>query len=1200
VTAVAPPKLSERFDVIRRLGEGGMGVVYEVRDRESGRRLALKTMRKPDAANLYRFKQEFRALAELSHPNLVALYDLRAEADLLYFTMELVEGVDFLRAALGAAADPLAETLAGPEQSGTPSPMAGTPADPTALRALLPALARGIAALHDAGKLHCDLKPSNVLVARDGRVVILDFGLVTEVAELRPAGEINGTAEYMSPEQAAGAPLTPASDWYSFGVMLYEALTGRVPFRGTLLSILHDKQVGDPEPPTAVEKTVPRDLEALCLALLNRDPAKRPGARAVLAALGAHAPSSRAARVFVGRVREREVLERALEKSRDNLQAVAFSGPSGIGKTALLDEFLESVRSRAVVLRSKCWEREAMPYNAIDPLVDALTETLRPLDDVKLAALIPRHGASLARLFPVLQRLTGIGARKLDADPREVRRQAFAAFREVLGRVAEHQPVIVAIDDVQWADDDSGALLEDLVTSRDAPCILLIVTHRDDHCPPMVGLLPNVHSLTMSALPPDDAIAFVKALLPVLEDEAARALAEATGGNPLLIDTLAREAIADRKSAADLHVDELLRSRVAKLGEGARRIVEVVAIAGRPAPIEVVMDVASQNPRDLGEARAAGLLRTVPVRNHAYVDTAHDRVREAVRSTLAEPDRIALHRALAERLRSVEPADDELILEHYLAAGDRDAAADFAMRAAQHATLMLAFDRAVRLHRVALEVTDGDEIRLQNLRVELAVALANAGRSGEAGDAFLDAAAHAAPPVAADLRRRGAEHLLIAGHINQGLRAIEEVARTVGVHLPGSPIRALASLLFERLRLRLRGVRFRPRAEQDVSPTLLHEIDVCRTLGKGLGMVETIRGAVLQTRATRLALSAGEPRRVAMTLAYEAGFVACGGVPQRGRAMALLAESSRIAVETSDPHAIATVAVVRAIAEHILGEFEKSLSSCDDADMLLTGLDDVQWERDQVALMRAWGESITGRHGRGFSALPKLVTGARDRGDRYLETSLRVGRTVPLWLSQTDDPHEVRRRMQEAISAWNGGYNATNYFSLLGDVEIDLHLSRGSDAWSRVVSGWRDLSRSMLLEVEAVRVEAYWMRARAALAAAALSDDNALRRVAARDARAIRKCQQRWARGAADLIDATIAAQRGNEYHGLLLSAARAFEAGDLRLHAAVARARAGDSSNAAFAAEGVRNVDCFVERIAPGFRRARAIYGSTPSRRLM
>ncbi|HEY5952040.1 MAG TPA: protein kinase, partial [Kofleriaceae bacterium] len=198
-----------RFELRRQLGAGGMGIVHEALDVERGTLVALKALRQASPLAIARFKREFRSLANVIHPNLVALYELLAEGDDVFFTMELVRGVHFDRWVSGGGAEDgpstSSDTAASASQatrslasgsrakdatdSTTTSDLpklplpARRPIDVSRLRESLRQLAEGVAALHDHGLLHRDLKPSNVLVDDTGRLVILDFGLVTDIAE---------------------------------------------------------------------------------------------------------------------------------------------------------------------------------------------------------------------------------------------------------------------------------------------------------------------------------------------------------------------------------------------------------------------------------------------------------------------------------------------------------------------------------------------------------------------------------------------------------------------------------------------------------------------------------------------------------------------------------------------------------------------------------------------------------------------------------------------------------------------------------------------------------------------------------------------------------------------------------------------------------------------------------------------------------
>jgi WD40 repeat protein/tetratricopeptide (TPR) repeat protein len=261
------------YEIIRELGRGGMGIVYHARQLAPQREVALKVIRTDRLADLpadeqrqwlERFHREAQLVASLEqHPNLVTLYEVGEHEGRPFFTMQLVRGGS------------LAETVGGKES-------------PSRAARLVATVARAVDHVHRRGVLHRDLKPGNILLDERGRPLVSDFGLARRLDQSGSlvAGAIEGTAEYIAPEQARGLPgaVTTAADVYSLGAVLYALLTGQPPFKGandieTLMLVIGQ----EPAPPRSLNPRVPRDLEIICLKCLEKEPGRRYPSAAALA-----------------------------------------------------------------------------------------------------------------------------------------------------------------------------------------------------------------------------------------------------------------------------------------------------------------------------------------------------------------------------------------------------------------------------------------------------------------------------------------------------------------------------------------------------------------------------------------------------------------------------------------------------------------------------------------------------------------------------------------------------------------------------------------------------------------------------------------------------------------------------------------------------------------------------------------------------
>ena len=1232
---------TERFQVERRLGAGGFGVVYRALDRSTGRAVALKTLRDGNVEALFRLKREFRALADLSHPNLVALHELLAEGEQWFVTMELIEGVNFIDYVRGtpllSAPDSTDRTEAPPSPGrsaaagnglaggaapellklglsrATSADLPVAPAlDTDRLRSALRQAVAGLQALHRAGQLHRDIKPSNVLITREERLVLLDFGMVTDLSLTGSKRSISvvGTPAYMSPEQGSGSPLTEATDWYSLGVMLFEALTGQWPFTGSFVEMMWDKRHREAAAPRDLVPDVPEDLNALCVDLMRREPERRPNGDEILARLGAvQAATWRPSRVppaeepaapFVGRDRQLAALQSALEAARAGRAVVVrLSGMSGSGKTALARRFLrEARRSGAVVLAGRCYERESVPYKALDSLVDALSQFLKKLPEPETKEMLPRDVLALARVFPVLRRVEAVaGARRrvLEIpDSQELRRRAFGALRELLARLAEQQDVILFIDDLQWGDEDSAALLSDLLRPPRPPSLLLVASYRTEgvstspflqkFLEPRTGSEGiDVREIVVGALTEDETNFLTLVLLGKdAEAEPARVLeiARESGGNPLLLSELARYAQAGIEpaearqaarpssggsTAAAATLDDMIRSRIRRLPDPARRLLELLAVAGQPLRSAVARHAAGLEGEDdtLDLLVASHLIRRRQSSDRDQIEPYHDRIREAVVTGLAPGVLRQHHRRLAGALEGSGTTDPEALALHFQEAGDRERAAEYSAAAATRASEALAFDRAARLYRLARELRPAsDAATRRSLSVRLGDALVNAGRGAEAAAAFLEAVDGAPAADALELQRRAADQYLISGHIAEGVSTLRTVLFRVGLSMAYSPRTALVSIILRRTLLALRGIGFRERDSTQIPSEKLTRIDVCWSAARGLALSDLIRGSDFQARHVLLALRAGEPYRVARALAFEAGVSAAGGGRTRARTARLLEAAGAIAQRLGNAHAIGFAQSVAGVVACLEGRWRDARDCTERADVVLRERGrGVAWELDNTHYYSLLALCNLGELKRLAEVLPAVLEEAQGRGDLYVATSIRTRLAYVLGLARDQAPR-ASAELREAIASWPGGpFTLQHWYETIGQVECLLYDADVEGAWRLLGERWLALEQSLLLRSQWVLLHALFLRGRAAIAAAAGGADPDMLGPAEKDARRIERERMPWASGLALLLRAGVASVRRRPQEALrfLEAAERDFRAADMALHAAVASRRRGE-----------------------------------------
>jgi predicted Ser/Thr protein kinase len=1211
--AATPP--SDRFEVLRVLGEGAGGVVYLAVDRTSGETVAVKTLRPGGGDMLATLRNEFRVVTDLHHPNLVQIRELVLEGEHWFLSMEYVPGVDFQQYVQG-------ERRASDVR----------PFDEGRLRHSLAQLAEALVALHEAGRIHRDIKPSNVLVTPEGRVVVLDFGVALDEHALgrRADDGLTGTALYMAPEQVVGERIGPAADWYALGVMLYRALTGRLPFEGHSDEVMEAKLARLPTDPHRIQPNLPADLVALCLLLLEPFPELRPRDADVLARLGvAHdgvhsrppGPDTRC----VGREAQLVRLREAhAEASQGRPVTVLVEGESGIGKSVFARAFAEellALPAPAPVLFGRCYEREDAPFKAFATVVDALAQHLRSLPDSVVQPLVPESGGLLPRVFPELGKVDAIAAHAAapSPDPKETRRRTFAAFCELVAGVAALAPssaLTIVIDDLQWADRDSLELLAELARPPRRPRLLLVCTTRlaaepaRGSMPPPAALpLPGeLRRVRLERLEREAAARVCEALCVRLdlriEPRAVAALLEEASGHPMFLGELLRRHNTSAPVGGALRLDDTLRARATELPAEGRRLLEVVCLAGLPLLQETARQAALLDPAELGRAlaslRAEHLVSSAGAGRTATIEPYHDRIREAVAGSLAGAELREGHARLAAALEQEEAPEPEMLSHHWFQAGDGARAAAWTVLGADRASSALAFERAARLYELAMRLYEGDELRVRPLRFKLAEALTNAGHWALAADHRLVLASEHDGLEALHLRRQAAEQLLCSGHFDRGARLIEELLRSLGLFVPRSPLVVILSVLVLRFVLRLRGFSHVERRAEDVPATELARLDVLASAGSGLALTDLFLSTYFLMRGALLALKVGEPHRLQRNLAITAATRSAGGRKDAAGARELTQATRQLAEKLGTP-------VSRALALNA----EAHLAYCN-------GL----WSEAKPTMMRAealYREQCIGvaflRNGaRSFlyrilalrgdvreleAELEPALHELDAIGDVFSATIVRAGPLVALRLAQdrpdlaASDLAWVRERLARSR------YLLQHFFFMNAKVNLHLYEGEYAAAARELEDNRGPLRRSQLLRIATLRALVHEQRGRVALALGSAHGGRARLADVEAEARRLDAERMEFASAYAAWLRAGVAFRRGRTGEALAHAerAQQLFERTDMELAAGCAEHVRGHmlggegaelvrKAEARLSAAGVRNPARLAESFAPGWLR--------------
>jgi len=746
-----------RYAVLKRLGEGGKGVVYKARDTVLNRVVAVKMLKSEVLGEeaYSRFMREAQVVAKLNHPNIVSIYDIGKEDEKQFFVLEFVDGMS-LRELLGTYPEGKCDIQ-------------------TVLRTSMD-VCSALQYAHSQGVLHRDVKPENILITQEGIAKLMDFGLAKMLGQpsVTQEGVIVGTVAYVAPEIALGKGADARSDLYSLGAVLYEALTGKPPFPGEepvkiIFSHIHDYPVS----PIRLNPKVPPALSDCIMRLLEKEPGKRyQSAEDLLKVLRGVAeeflrevlapvqkpivvvPSPRPSAVkevqLIDRVEELGLLREAVDKAvRGEGGLVFLYGEAGIGKTRLARELGAYARLRGMqVLYGRCPALFRMdgvpPYVLWKEVIKDYLETCTP---EQLYRVIGFYPGEVSELVPELKQRFGAFPQSLPISPEHGRDRLFEAVSQFVTNISKEAPLLVVLDDLQWTDQSSLFLLHYLARGVYREHLLLFGAYRDtdvDELHPLSPVLTELNRerllrpIQLKRLSSDDVSEMIKRILEQ-EDvprEFCELVYEKTRGNPFFVEevikSLKEEEVIYReenkwkiKEVSRIEfpktVKSVIKARISRLDDECQNVLTLASFVGNDFSFEAICGVTGFEEDKLLEAMEkmlkTGLVRERVIRGEDVYSFADIIIRDVVHEEVSHLRHKKLHGVVGCALekayaKKIDEHLGELAL-HFLEGGDKEKALDYFLKAGDKAAKIYANGEAASYFQSALRLLEEKEGELR-------------------------------------------------------------------------------------------------------------------------------------------------------------------------------------------------------------------------------------------------------------------------------------------------------------------------------------------------------------------------------------------------------------------------------------------------------------------------------------------------------
>ncbi len=905
------------FKLGRLLGQGSSGVVFEAFQNDcssvEGRKLdrlnrcALKILLPETPDDLVRNKVGFRHMLKVHNKHLMRVNQVHRVGEHVALSMELIEGRTFAKEVNELRK---LDSFVACER----------------IMELLRHYSMALSVMHANYFIHRDIKPQNLMVDLEGKGRLIDYGLVGEInPEADPSGirsYLAGTPQYMAPEVWTEQSYLPAGDIYSLGKVIYEALrliSGNKRL-ATQTPVEFENSKNQYLPANDWGPSVPEILIDTCTEMLETNPGDRPTAFQVTRMGQAststfqmpsdyklYGRSQELSRIF-------EWLDGVLKGQCGRLH---ISGPSGIGKSRIIEEVIRQLASRRWlhVFSARCQLREDQPLQAFDQICDALA-TRYAKEDLGVLEVDPGSAAILHQAFPVLEKVVK-ASRYLPAfGSVPARLDALEAAARVTRKILETGPMILVIDDAQWADQDSLNVLDRLQAERASSLAIITLSRTDDD----LQQLPADLHMRLGPLSSDDSRIILRQAADrwsvSVSDSTIESLAKIADGAPFRLDEFADEfrpggvfAEGDsgiRSFPVEALVDGLLEQRLSRLSSEARRLLALIAVAGGSVSIDETIALKSVR---LTSDALEELYENRFVQDDASQDKSvrilNDRLAARLVLGLSGEESIASHRLWSEILilNSAKAFQAGRIAGHLFEAGEFEQAIVYADRAVAEAEKRYAMTEAARWHERVIPYLVGDA-KVDRIR-QTAYCYDQADLPIKAAEYYTQLAELVVGQELIDCELRALALLIQSGRTENVRQSIVRIAKQLGLPKPKATVPATLSLIAKSLKLRvLQKLRAGRELIVPVNAPVDQSIRLCLALSRPLCMLDNLYGAELALSGSIRAMGTGSRAQqlrsdigVAVYGSYEPGM-------QRQRSELALTDLLARAEALGDPKAL--------------------------------------------------------------------------------------------------------------------------------------------------------------------------------------------------------------------------------------------------------------------------------------------------------